>query len=351
MKISINKNLLVVVAFALTLQSGSQTIAVGYSAIPAVDCVINPYRVADIASPVTGIIEEIFVERSDIIKAGQVVAKLDASVERANVELAKYRAGIESEIRLGKVNIEYDKLRKKRYDTLYKRKNTSRDDADQVEREYQLSRWKLKQAIELADVRKLELQRAEQQLSQKSIKAPFDGYVLDTIKQKGEYVEEQAIMRVAQLDPLVIEAIMPMENFGVVKAGMQAEIVPDVLFKEKLMAEVSVVDRIGDTASNTFGVKLTLPNPDNRIPAGLKCVVKFLEQDGGNEAGHKEMQGQGDTISTEPVKSAATVLSEQDRQAGLSQHAVANSAPIFDAAQVQSVAEVQTLAAIRYGDR
>ncbi len=58
---------------------------------------------------------------------------------------------------------------------------------------------------------------------------------------------------------------------------MQAEILPDVLLKEKLKGEVIAVDRIGDTASNTFGVKLSMPNPDNRIPAGLKCVVKFLE--------------------------------------------------------------------------
>ena len=248
-----------------------------YSSMPAVDCVINPYRVVDIASPVAGVIEKLYVERSQQVTAGQVVAQLEASVDRANVELARYRASVESEIGLGTVNINFDQLRKKRVESLLEEHNISRENADQVEREVQLSRWKLKQARELADIRNLELRKAEQQLRQKSISAPFDGFVLDTFKYHGEYVEDQAILRLAQLDPLVIEAIVPMENFGLIKPGMHAEIMPEVLLKEKLKGEVIAVDRIGDTASNTFGVKLSMPNPENRIPAGLKCIVKFIE--------------------------------------------------------------------------
>ena len=30
-----------------------------------------------------------------------------------------------------------------------------------------------------------------------------------------------------------------------------------------------------DPASNTFGVRLELPNPDYRLPSGLKCTVRF----------------------------------------------------------------------------
>ena len=69
-----------------------------------------------------------------------------------------------------------------------------------------------------------------------------------------------------------------MENFGLITPGMQADIIPEVLSREEITGTVTIVDRIGDTASNTFGVKLEIPNPDNRIPAGLKCIVKFLEQ-------------------------------------------------------------------------
>lgn len=247
------------------------------SAMPAVDCVINPYRVADIASPVAGIIEKLYVERSQQVSAGQIIAQLEAKVERANVDLARSRASVVSEIGVGKVNMNFDTRRKERVDSLREQQNISEENADQVDRDARLSEWKLKQAEELAGFRKLELKRAEEQLNQKSIRAPFSGFVLDTYKDRGEHVEEQAIMRLAQLDPLVVEAIVPMENFGLIRAGMLAEIHPDVLVDKKLTGKVTIVDRMGDTASNTFGVKLVLPNPDNQIPAGLKCVVKFLE--------------------------------------------------------------------------
>jgi hypothetical protein len=44
----------------------------------------------------------------------------------------------------------------------------------------------------------------------------------------------------------------------------------------KHLAMVSTVDRVFDAASGTFGVRLELPNRDNRLPAGLRCQVSFL---------------------------------------------------------------------------
>jgi len=268
---------LLVAGLTLSFQVIAEDSSYKYSSIPAVDCVINPNRVVDLASPVPGVIASLHVERSQQVKAGQVVAQLDAGVERASVDLALYRSGIQSEISVGKTNLKYDKQRLSRLDELYQKQVISAEITEEAEREEKLSRLNLEQALELSVVRKLELQRAREQLRQKSIRAPFDGFVLDTFKYKGEYVEDQAIMRLAQFDPLVIEAILPMDNFGMIKPGMMAEILPEFDSDETLTGEVTIVDRMGDTASNTFGVRMVLSNPDNIIPAGLKCVAKFLD--------------------------------------------------------------------------
>ncbi|MFT4729439.1 MAG: RND family efflux transporter MFP subunit [Granulosicoccus sp.] len=248
-----------------------------YGTMPGLDCVINPYIVVDISSPVAGVIENLYVERSQQVTAGQELAQLESSIERATVDLARYRAGLKSEVGLGTVNVKFDQLRMRRVESLIDEENVSREIVDSVERDSQLSSWNLEQAEENVKIRKLELFKAEELLRQKTLKAPFNGFVLDTFKFRGEYVDDQAILRLAQLDPLVIEAIVPMEHFGSVKPGMYADVMPEVLPNEKLLAKVVAVDRIGDTASSTFGVKLTMPNPDNRIPAGLKCILKFTE--------------------------------------------------------------------------
>jgi hypothetical protein len=36
-----------------------------------------------------------------------------------------------------------------------------------------------------------------------------------------------------------------------------------------------VIDPVIDAASNTFGVRLILPNPGNRIPAGVRCAMTW----------------------------------------------------------------------------
>ena len=301
------------------------------STIPAVDCVINPYRVVDVSSPVAGVIEKLLVDRSQQVSAGQVIARMESSVERANVDLARYRASVESEVELGMVNINFDRLRKKRIDSLLEASNVSREIADQVEREVQQSEWKLRQARELEKIRKLELRKAQAQLGQKSISSPFDGFVLDIFKYPGEYVEDQPIARLAQLDPLVIEAIVPMEMFGQIQPGMQADVVPDILLKNKLRGEVIAVDRIGDTASNTFGVKLSMPNPENRIPAGLKCIATFIEMT------PEQMVAEANTTATEEspeprlVESAPTGTAENESPGLLSSiigNANAATAPV-----------------------
>ena len=292
--------------------SAAATEKVAYSPIPAVDCVINPFRVVDISSPVAGVIERLYVERSQQVAAGQVIAQLEASVERANVDLARYRASIDSEIELGRVNINFDRLRKKRIESLLEESNVSRENADQIEREVQLSQWKLKQATELAEMRKLELRKAQVQLAQKSVSAPFDGFVLDIFKYRGEYVEDQAIVRLAQLDPLVIEAIVPMENFGSIEPGMQAEVLPEILLEDRLRGEVIAVDRIGDTASNTFGVKLSIPNPDNQIPAGLKCIAKFIDMPAEQIAAQTDNPAAAETPDPEIVNTGLTDTTTAD---------------------------------------
>ena len=203
-------------------------------------------------------------------------------------------------------------MRKQRVDRLLEASNISRENADQVEREVQVSEWKLKQARELAETRKLELHRAQAQLRQKSVTSPFDGFVLDIFKYHGEYVEDQAIARLAQLDPLVIEAIVPMENFGQIEPGMHAEVVPEILLKDKLRGEVIAVDRIGDTASNTFGVKLSVPNPENRIPAGLKCVAKFIETAPATISAEATTPASEESTDPQPAETAPVETAQND---------------------------------------
>lgn len=257
----------------ITLFSASKTLSA--EVYTAADCLVLPHKVTKLSSPVMGVLSDVKVLKSDQVTKGQVVATLESTVEAAAVELAKVRAEIDSEVEEGKVNTAYDQKRKKRMDSLFQQKNISEDIKDEFERDERLAKARLQQAMDLKKIRQFELAGAQARLAQKTIKAPFDGYVLEVSKNPGEYVEEQSILTIAQLDPLNIEAILPIEFFGKVKPGMQASIHIEAFPDKSQTAKVVVVDPIGNAAAGTFGVRLELPNPNNKIPAGLKCQAKF----------------------------------------------------------------------------
>ncbi|MBC6906504.1 efflux RND transporter periplasmic adaptor subunit [Saccharophagus sp. K07] len=263
------------ISFACALAVATSAAPLAAQNLPAADCVITPHRVTELSSPVMGLIEEVLVDKSDRVSRGQVVARLESSVEKAAVDLARVRATLDSEIEEGKINREFDSKRKQRMDSLYKQKNISEDMLDEFLREEKIAQVRLRQAEDLKKVRQYELVGMEARLAQKIIRAPFDGYVLERMKNPGEFVEEQAILRIAQLDPLNVEAIFPIELFGQIKIGMTAKIVMEAFPSKMQTAKVVLIDTVGNAASGTFGVRLEMPNPDNAIPAGLKCQAQI----------------------------------------------------------------------------
>ena len=56
---------------------------------------------------------------------------------------------------------------------------------------------------------------------------------------------------------------------------MTATVKPEVSEAEPRGAKVVVVDRVIDAASNSFRVRLELPNPNYQLPPGLRCKVDF----------------------------------------------------------------------------
>ena len=49
---------------------------------------------------------------------------------------------------------------------------------------------------------------------------------------------------------------------------------PELPGAEPVQATVQHVDQVLDAASNSFRVRLSLPNPNNQLPAGLRCKAE-----------------------------------------------------------------------------
>lgn len=240
------------------------------------DCLIEPYRVVALTSPVKGILQTAAVERGDFVHTDQVLGKLRADVERIAVELARARLAMEEDaIKAKQASRDFGKLKQARHDKLYKKNMISSHERDEVTTEARLAELELAQAEANQRLQGLELEQAIANLELRTLRSPIEGVVMERLVAPGELVEDKPVFKLAQIDPLHVEVIVPVALFDAIKPGMQAEILPEAPVGGRYEAEVKIVDPIIDAASGTFGVRLELPNPEQKLPAGLGCQVRF----------------------------------------------------------------------------
>lgn len=239
------------------------------------DCVIEASEIAEVSSSVRGIMSSVEIERGDWVRKGQVVARLEASVEKATVTLADARAKSMTNIRARKARVELAQKQVDRIRELREAQSISSQALDEAETDLIVATIALEQAVEEQEIAALDLDRAKRVLELRTIRSPVSGVVARVYTSASESVEDRPIMQIAQIDPLHVEAIAPVERFGSIEQGMAAVVYPEQPIGGEFTATVSIVERIIDASSGTFGVRLVLPNPDGKLPAGLRCKVDF----------------------------------------------------------------------------
>jgi RND family efflux transporter MFP subunit len=262
---------LLVGSFSLTLKAAEST----SQGITIEDCVIEPNKVASVSSAVTGVIDKLEVKRGQLVKKGQVLATLNARVEKATVELARVRSERDQAIKAKRARLDFTKRRLKRNQGLFEQKLISEQIVDEAETDVLLAELELGEFLEERMIALLELERARQALEVRTIRSPFAGVVIDVLAAVGESIENRPLLRIASIDPLNVEVIAPVQLFGKIKKGMKAKVIPEEPIGGNYTARVVIVDRVLDAASGTFGIRLQLPNRKYKLPAGLRCRVDF----------------------------------------------------------------------------
>lgn len=263
------------VGFAVTATNVSSQ-----SAVPIdkrdFDCLMEARVVVKLGTAVTGLINKVTVDRGDIVKEGQVVALLESGVQAAIVDLAKMKATNEYQIQSHQSRKEFLSKKLERVRSLQKKDYASVAALDEVTADLQVSQNSEREAQLALKMAQLELNREKEVLAQRQIKSPINGVVIERVLFAGEYRNEtNHLMSIAQIDPLHVEVVLPVAYYGQVKIGSVATVRPEAPVGGNYSAKVTVIDRVVDAGSGTFGVRLELSNPGNTLPAGLRCLIKF----------------------------------------------------------------------------
>lgn len=213
-------------------------------------CILSPSDRVEISSPVPGVLDEVTVERGDEISRGEVLFQLKAGVESASVDLARVKA-------------EFSERKVERNQSLFADDILTVHERDEIETELLIAQS--------------ELALREQELELRTVRSPIDGVVVERLSTSGEYVNVEPVMEVATLNPLHVDLLLPSKYFGQIEAGQQVKVKPEMIKAKARLAEVSIVDPLIDPASGTFRVQLVMRNPQNELPAGVRCSARLIK--------------------------------------------------------------------------
>jgi len=242
------------------------------------DCIIEARQTVDIRSPVEGLIEKVAVERGEFVKKGQVVVTLESGPERAPLAIARSRAEQQGAVKAAEAKLDLSRKKETRAEELARQNFISPNALEEARTERSLSESELRVSRENQRLAELEVQRANELLNMRTIKSPVNGVVVDRYIKAGEFATtnvKDPIVKIAEVDPLNVEVILPARLYGDIKRGSKAEVAPETPAK-KYIATVAVVDQVMNAAAGTFGVRLELRNANLEIPAGARCRVRFL---------------------------------------------------------------------------
>jgi len=207
---------------------------------------LAPVQGIMLSADADGIVKSIAAESGAAVKAGDVILELDTTVEAAQLAAAEARA------ELANATIERTK-------ELWNSQAISKS-------EYDVALASTKQAR--ADVEALQAQ-----IAKKQVRAPFAGRVGIRLVNVGQFIGRgAALMPLQQADPIYVNFYVPQRNLGALALGQKVSITVDA-FTTPFEATLTAINSEIDPATRNVSVQATLPNPDEKLRAGMFAQI------------------------------------------------------------------------------
>jgi multidrug efflux system membrane fusion protein len=225
-----------------------------------------PAEQAIVASRASGVAARRLVDIGDKVKAGDVLLVIDApEVEQ---ELARAKATVQQT----RARLDLARVNSGRAEQLVKQGHISEQQRDERTANERIAEADLAAA-------EAEVQRLTEVQGFLTVRAPFAGTVVARAVERGDRISatdsqpSAPLFRIARLDELRVELDVPQTDALKVRIASKAKVVFSELPAEVFTAEVVRRTGVIDQVSSTMRAELAMPNPEERIPAGLTGIV------------------------------------------------------------------------------
>jgi RND family efflux transporter MFP subunit len=226
-----------------------QVAPVTLSPVPSSDtyvATIKSRRSATMQPQVDGNLVKIFVKSGDLVKAGQVLMRIDPLRQVAAVQSQQ---GTQAQ---KKALYEYTQIEVERQRKLFEAGVVSRDAYDQATQAFQNAKGDYESNAALTDTQK-------QQLAYYDIRAPFNGIVGDIPVHLGDYVSPTTLLTtVDENADLEAYIYIPTERSTLVRQGLPVEIL-DTAGKTLVKSKISFLSPQVDNGLQSILAKAEIP--------------------------------------------------------------------------------------------
>lgn len=300
---------------------------------------VRPLITVEVGSQLSGQLADIYVDFNSEVKAGQIIALIDAKTyesrvlqSRADLAVAKSNVIVQgANIDRAKANLRKARLEYERAEPLAKTGTLSTAEFDTALANFEsakadltMAEAQLQNSLANQEQREASLETVEIDLERTKIRSPIDGVVIQRAVDKGQTVaaslSSPVLFKIAQdLREIQIEANVDEADIGNVSRGNEATFSVDAFPDLDFSGEVEQVRLSPNEANNvvTYTVIITAKNPDLKLLPGMTAIVEIVTGKSSNV-----LRVSNDAIRFKPPADSelAKKVSQGDDKQGAGQH-------------------------------
>lgn len=212
-----------------------------------------------VGARISGRVEKLFANIGDIVKQGQLIARLEQEDLRAKVDEARMN------LKVVEANLDLAQKNLHRMQNLYAKDFVSKDKVDVAERDYSAA---LSQANQIRET----IRYHNTQMSYANIHAPISGIIAAVSTQQGETVSATSLnvptfVTIVDLSRLEIYAYVDETDIGKIKPGLDATFTVDSFQERDFKGKVSAIYPKATIQDNVvyYITVISIDNPGGKL--------------------------------------------------------------------------------------
>ncbi len=273
--------------------------------------VIDFDRVSNVSGEVSGLITAQHAREGLVVKAGDPLVTLNTDFIEKDMEIKRKQQG--------QFNADLQKLAAtlKRLESLLQKNSASRQAYDEALYDH-------RSLVKKREILDLELERLQLQVEKSTVRAPFDGIVLEKLKEIGEWLDPgTAVCTLASSNDLVVKAAISENMVRYQRPGESLAVNVNAL-DIQLQGTAETISPVARQRSKSATLRVTVPyhpgmirnmSATVEVPSGETRLMLLLPRDalvrsGGADSVYTVEEGKAKLVSV-------TVLTRRGDQAGV----------------------------------